>query len=123
MRDALPGYVQAKNQSDLDKLYESDKVTNRKLYDQVPAADRYEVIGPDGNGVAPAAHDHGHDLHERIEQLEATIAELAAARGGKSKAAKAGAAITPSHSKGKKSKEGEVVPAQKPATRHSPHLH
>lgn len=126
MRDALPGYVQAKNQSDLDKLYESDRVTNRKLYDQVPADDRYEVIGPDGNGVAPAAHDHGHDLHERIEQLEATIAELTAARADKSKT-KTGAAITPSHS-GKKSKAtGEAAPVQKPATRHSPgshkHLH
>ncbi len=125
MRQALKGYEQATSQADMEKLYQKDRETNRKLYAQVPAADRYEVIGPDGNGVAEHTHDHDHDhaheLKERIEKLEATIAELTATRGAKGKA-KPGAAITPGHSHGTKTK-AKVDAQPKTSARHSPRHH
>jgi len=120
MRQALEGYEKATNQADMEKLYQKDRETSRKLYEQIPAADRYEVIGPNGNGMADHDHDHDHDheLQERVAHLEAALADLTVTHGGKSKA-KAGAPITTqhSHSKQKASKEPKV------ATRHSPRFH
>lgn len=123
MRQALEGYEKATSQADMDKLYQKDRDTNRKLYDQIPVADRYDVIGPNGNGVEKDAHDHdhSHDLKDRIKKLEATISELTATRGGKSKA-KAGAPITTAHSQGKQPKAKEQTQT-KSATRHSPRTH
>lgn len=52
-KDHLRLYVDegnAQTKNDVQALYKKDKAKNQALYDQVPAAHRYEIIGPKGNG-------------------------------------------------------------------------
>lgn len=128
MRKALSGYEEAKNQADLDKLYQRDRETNRKLYDKVPADNRYEVIGPDGNGMAEPAHEHEHthELQERIAHLEETIYKLTADRSDASKTTQQGSPITTQHKEASKHKAEAARHKQQPPTErkhHSPHIH
>jgi len=124
MRDGIPGYNQAKSKKDMDKLYQRDITINRKLYDKIKKEDRYDLIGPDGNGVAKAAHDHDHthELQERIAQLEETIASLTPSARGKKAPSKQAKAITPKHSAAK-SPAGKQVHKAHTHTRHSPRHH
>lgn len=123
MRQAIPGYEQAQNQADLDKLYQRDREKNRQLYQKIAKQDRYEVIGPDGNGVVKHQHGKKHALKERIANLEARLAELVYGSNTKKPATK-GAAITTAHRRAQRGKEN--VPANTPkaaTTRQSPRLH
>ncbi|MCS5712630.1 hypothetical protein [Candidatus Berkiella aquae] len=104
MRQAIPGYEQASNQADLDRLYARDREINRDLYKEIAKKDRYEVIGPDGSGVVKSAHahEHSHKLKEKITRLEKAIAQLSKGRVA-SKPTKGGAPITTQHARGKAS--------------------
>lgn len=63
----------AGNQEALDRLYVADDATNRHWYDQIPQANRYEIIGPNGNGQGPSSHDQENAL---IAALRANIVTL-----------------------------------------------
>lgn len=51
LRD-LTGEGSAQTHADVKNLHERDKVKNQALYDQIPVAHRYDVIGPAGRGKA-----------------------------------------------------------------------
>lgn len=69
LRESVKGYNKAKNQADLNKLYQKDIEKNQTLFKKIPKASRYAPISPDGDGYVKPFHDHHHHHGDKGQDL------------------------------------------------------
>lgn len=69
LRCHVPEHL-AEDSAAMKKLYQDDKAKNQALYDQMNPADRYDIIGPQGNGKGVLVKKKHKDEHGNVIKKE-----------------------------------------------------